>query len=411
MSEKILKPQIRFKGFTEPWEQRKLKDLVTYRRGSFPQPYGLPQWYGGNGSMPFVQVADVGEDLKLKEETNQTISKIAQPSSVFVKKGSVIVTLQGTIGRVAFTHYDAYLDRTILVFDSYKENLDKYFWCLTIRNKFIDEAKRAPGGIIKTITKEALSDFDLNIPTEHEQEKIGFLLNRINKLITLHQRKYDGLVKMKKALLQKMFPKSSTNIPEIRFKGFADPWEQRKLSEFCSFLRGQGLSWNDVLDDGKYPCLLYGQIYTDYGMIIETVLSKTNRREPSFVLSKHGDVLVPGSDTTPNGIARATSIEVDDVILGGDINIIRPEDINGNYLSLSLNANRKKMLPLITGTTVRHLHNSVLKDIELYVSLLGDEQEKIVKLFKLIDKDITLHQRKCEKLINLKKSLLDRMFC
>lgn len=167
-----------------------MRDLVTYRRGSFPQPYGLKQWYGGDGAQPFVQVADVGDDLKLNEETNQTISTMAQPMSVYVQKGSVVVTLQGTIGRVAFTHYNAYFDRTILIFDQYKEELDKYFWCLTIQNKFIDEAKRAPGGTIKTITKEALSDFDLKYPLFKEQEKIGLFFNILNELIALHQRKH-----------------------------------------------------------------------------------------------------------------------------------------------------------------------------------------------------------------------------
>lgn len=175
--------------FSFSWEQRKLRELVTYRRGSFPQPYGLKQWYGGDGAKPFVQVADVGDDLKLNSETNQTISKLAQPMSVFVPKESVVVTLQGTIGRVAFTDYEAFFDRTILIFDQYKENIYKYFWCLIINNKFIEEAKRAPGGTIKTITKEALSEFNMEYPNINEQEKIGDLFYKINMLITLHQRK------------------------------------------------------------------------------------------------------------------------------------------------------------------------------------------------------------------------------
>ena len=86
----------------------RLGDCTGYRRGSFPQPYGNPEWYGGDGAMPFVQIIDVTKDLTLAENTKQTISKLAQPFSIFVKKGSVIVTLQGSIGRVAITQYDAY---------------------------------------------------------------------------------------------------------------------------------------------------------------------------------------------------------------------------------------------------------------------------------------------------------------
>ena len=199
-------PEIRFKGFTDDWEQRKLKDISSYRRGSFPQPYGKEEWYGGSQAMPFVQVADVNDDLKLNEETKQTISKLAQPMSVYIPKESVIVTLQGTIGKVAITQYNTYLDRTILYFDTYKiGNINKYFWALTIKNKFEEERKKAPGAVIKTITKEILSEFNLNIPQHDEQEKIGMLFANIDNLITLHQRKLEKLKEVKKSMLEKMF--------------------------------------------------------------------------------------------------------------------------------------------------------------------------------------------------------------
>ena len=199
-------PEIRFKGFTDTWKQRKLKDIVTYRRGSFPQPYGKEEWYGGTKSMPFVQVADVSDELKLNSETKQTISIVAQPMSVFIPKESVIVTLQGTIGRVAITQYDAFLDRTILYFDTYlNHDIDKYFWAITIKNKFEEERKKAPGAVIKTITKEVLSEFDIQLTTKEEQMKIGQLFKQIDNLITLHQHKLEKLKNMKKSLLNKMF--------------------------------------------------------------------------------------------------------------------------------------------------------------------------------------------------------------
>lgn len=109
--------------------------------------------------MPFVQVADVADDMKLVDDTKQKISKLAQPMSVYADKGSVLVTLQGSIGRVAITQYGAFVDRTVLIFDKYNKDIDKTFWAYIIKEKFIDEARKAPGGTIKTITKEALSDF------------------------------------------------------------------------------------------------------------------------------------------------------------------------------------------------------------------------------------------------------------
>lgn len=200
-------PEIRFSGFTDVWEQRKLGEVAIYRRGSFPQPYGKSEWYDGEEAKPFVQVADVTDAMNLVDDTKQKISKLAQPMSVFAEKGSVLVTLQGSIGRVAITQYGAFVDRTVLIFEKYKTEIDNLFWAYVIKQKFIEEARKAPGGTIKTITKEALSDFDLLLPNYNEQQQIGSFFKQLDNLITLHQRKCDELRKMKKFMLQNMFPK------------------------------------------------------------------------------------------------------------------------------------------------------------------------------------------------------------
>lgn len=172
------------------WEQRKLSNCAGFRRGSFPQPYGNKDWYDGEGAMPFVQVADVSDDMKLVDDTKQKISKLAQPMSVCAEEGSVLVTLQGSIGRVAITQYKAFVDRTVLIFDKYNADIDKIFWAYIIKEKFIEEARKAPGGTIKTITKEVLSDFDLMLPSYDEQKMLGKLLHSLDDLITLHQREH-----------------------------------------------------------------------------------------------------------------------------------------------------------------------------------------------------------------------------
>ena len=205
MTKKSSTPAIRFKGFTDTWEQRKLGNVANYRRGSFPQPYGKSEWYDGDGAMPFVQVADVSDEMNLVENTKQKISMLAQPMSVFAGKNTVLVTLQGSIGRVAITQYGAFVDRTVLIFEKYKEKIDTTFWAYIVKQKFIDEARKAPGGTIKTITKEALSDFDLSIPNYKEQQQIGTFFKQLDNLITLHQRELEKLKNLKKACLEKMF--------------------------------------------------------------------------------------------------------------------------------------------------------------------------------------------------------------
>ena len=195
-------PEWRFPQYTDAWEQRKLSECAGFRRGSFPQPYGNREWYDGEGAMPFVQVADVSDDLKLVNDTKQKISKLAQPMSVFAEKGSVLVTLQGSIGRVAITQYEAFVDRTVLIFDNYNQNICKTFWAYIIKEKFIEEAKKAPGGTIKKITKEVLSNFDLILPNYDEQQHIGNFFSNLDNLITLHQRELQEHEERKKVLMQ-----------------------------------------------------------------------------------------------------------------------------------------------------------------------------------------------------------------
>ncbi|MCQ2725328.1 restriction endonuclease subunit S [Helicobacter pylori] len=199
LSFELLSQRKRLKGFNQAWQRVRL-GTYKYRRGSFPQPYGNPQWYSDNG-MPFVQVYDVGENFKLTQKTKQKISKIAQPMSVFVPKNSVIITLQGTIGRVALTQYDCYCDRTILIFDNNTLNdVNKYFFVLSLFTKFEEEKRKADGSIIKTITKQTLKDFEILLPSLNEQIAIANILSDLdNEIISLKNKKRQ-FENIKKAL-------------------------------------------------------------------------------------------------------------------------------------------------------------------------------------------------------------------
>ena len=175
-------------------EYKILADVYEYRRGSFPQPYTEPSFYGGDNAMPFVQVADIcDEGFRLNETTNQTISEIAQPKSVFVPSGTVIVSLQGTIGRVAITQYDAYVDRTVAIFTKPKlEDLDSKFFAYVLKQKF-DYAKQfARGSTIKTITKEEFSRFEIPVPPIEVQQQIVRILDKFTELETELQAELDA---------------------------------------------------------------------------------------------------------------------------------------------------------------------------------------------------------------------------
>ena len=159
-------------------EMKTIGDIAKYRRGSFPQPYGNKEWYDGEGAMPFVQVADVEENvMRLKKNTKQFISRLAMPKSVFAPIGTIIVTLQGSIGKVAITQYDSYIDRTLGIFESFTIDINKKYFALQLEKIFAIKKEKARGGTIKTITKEEFTNFIIPLPPIEEQQRIVSILD------------------------------------------------------------------------------------------------------------------------------------------------------------------------------------------------------------------------------------------
>ena len=410
--EKRRVPKLRFPGFTEDWEQRKLGEYANFRRGSFPQPYGNKEWYDGVGSAPFVQVVDVGDNLSLVDCTKQRISKLAQPMSVYAEKGSVLVTLQGSIGRVAVSQYDAFIDRTILIFQGYKYKTNSYFWAYIIKNKFSEEALKAPGGTIKTITKEALSNFIILYPKFSEQEQIGSFFEKLDKLITLHQRKLDNLKLKKKALLQKLFPKNGERYPELRFPGFTDAWEQCKLGSIGSTYTGLSGKTKEDFGHGEAQYITYLNVFqntvSDITMTDKVEIDTTQNEV------KYGDVLFTTSSETPEEVGMSS------VWLGHTPNIylnsfcfgFRPnQKIDPYFLGYSLRAPYMRDKIKILAQGISRYNISKNKVMELEISLPNNEEQSLLGIFlRNIDLGITLHQRKLDHLQLQKKALLQQMF-
>ena len=190
------------------WQVKKIKSVASFRRGSFPQPYGKPEWYEDNGH-PFVQVFDIDENYKLKSKTKSRISELAASKSVFAPKGSVLVSIQGTIGRVAITQYDAYVDRTILLFNNFEKYFDKRYFAIVIKKIFSKQGQIANGEIIKTITKETLKEFQVNIPSIREQKRIAEISFLLEESISAKQKYFDKINTLKRSLLQEFIKGSS----------------------------------------------------------------------------------------------------------------------------------------------------------------------------------------------------------
>jgi len=204
LMQQLLTGKKRFAGFEEKWEEKTLAEIAIYRRGSFPQPYGNPEWVDEVNGYPFVQVYDIGKNMRLKPDTKIKISDAAIGKSVFIPKETIIVSIQGSIGRVAITQYDAYVDRTILLFQEYRLPMDKVFFAYSLQELFEIEKTKAPGGTIKTITKQVLSHFTIKIPFITEQQKIASVLTSADQEIETLQQKLSHLKQEKKALMQQL---------------------------------------------------------------------------------------------------------------------------------------------------------------------------------------------------------------
>ncbi|HCD7631682.1 TPA: restriction endonuclease subunit S, partial [Citrobacter farmeri] len=205
-------------------------------------------------------------------------------------------------------------------------------------------------------------------------------------------------------------------VPKLRLSLFKDDqssrWSQANLGDIVEFKKGKGISKTDISENGVYPCVRYGELYTIYNEKIDKVQSKTNCDPNEHVISKAGDILIPASGETAVDIARASSILRDDVILGGDINILTPISNNLNSLFLSYSIVGKKKIELAKmaqGNSVVHLYSSQLKTLEIWIPLI-DEQTKIADFLTSVDEKIKLLNKQYDLLYQYKKAMMQKIF-
>lgn len=371
------KPKIRFKDFTGPWEQRKLGELVDVCNGRDYKHLkeGTIPVYGTGGYMLSV---------------NEALS---------YDKDAIGIGRKGTIDK-PYILYAPFWTVDTLFYAIPAEKFDLHFAFDIFQNidwKMKDESTGVP-----SLSKTAINNIDIFIPKYYEQQFIGRLFSNLDHLITLHQRKCDNLKKIKKAMLEKLFPKNGNSIPEVRFKGFTDDWEQRKLGDVAKYRNGKAHE-NDISEQGKFIVVnskfvsTNGEVRKFSNKQIEPLF----KNEIAFVLS---DV--------PNGraIARTFLVDKNDkYTLNQRIAGITPiEDVCPYYLHILMNRN-KYFLQFDDGAKQTNLSvTDVMEFAEHYPS--GKEQRQIGMFFQQLDHLITLHQRKVENLKKIKKAMLEKMF-
>ena len=416
MAEQAKVPAIRFAGFTDPWEQRKLGELALTYSGGTPSA-GNSAYYGGE--IPFIRSAEIDCD---STELSLTVAGLNNSSAKLVDKGMVLYAMYGaTSGEVAISKIKGAINQAILAMDASDMAANRFiaYW-LRRQKKSITETflQGGQGNLSGAIIKE----LGIPQPSLDEQRQIGSFFSNLDDLITLHQRKYDKLVIFKKSMLEKMFPKDGESVPEIRFAGFTDPWEQRKFGDCFEFLKSNTLSRAGLNgENGTARNVHYGDILIKFGDCLDGERSDLPFITDDTVLPKYagsilreGDVIFADTaeDETAGKCVELRKLPKEPTISGLHTIPARPRFPFGTgYLGHYLNSDayHRQLLPLMQGIKVISVSKAALQDTQVRFPGLS-EQSAIGAALNEIDSLITLHQRKLELLQNIKKSLLDKMF-
>jgi type I restriction enzyme S subunit len=406
MAEQAKVPAIRFAGFTDPWEQRKLGDVAS----SFD--YGLnaaaTEYDGQNKYLRITDIDDETHEFS-KSDLTTPLADLAMSADYLLKEGDLLFARTGaSVGKTyLYRQFDGMVYFAgFLIRARIGEGADPEFaYQATLTDAYkkyvaiTSQRSGQPG-----VNAQEYADYQLMLPSKTEQQQIGMTLRSLDDLITLHQRKYDKLVIFKKSMLEKMFPKDGESVPEIRFAGFTDPWEQRKLGELAlTYSGGTPSAGNSAYYGGEIPFIRSAEIDCDSTELSLTVAGLNNS---SAKLVDKGMVLY--------AMYGATSGEVAISKIKGAINqailAMDASDMAANrFIAYWLRRQKKSITETFLQGGQGNLSGAIIKELGIPQPSL-DEQRQIGSFFSNLDDLITLHQRKLELLQNIKKSLLDKMF-
>ena len=421
MQDNEKKPALRFKGFTDPWEQRKISELAekTYGGGT-PTTSNEAFW---NGNIPWIQSSDIVDGKLIGVEPRKYITQTGLNSSAtqLVPKDSIAIITRVGVGKLAYMPFSYSTSQDFLSLS--KLNTEPFFTVYACYKKLQSELNTVQGTSIKGITKDELLAKTISVPVYSEQKQIGSFFAQLDTLITLHQRKYEKLVNIKKSMLDKMFPPNGASVPEIRFKGFTDPWEQRKLDEAFDFtVPNNTLSRAELnQESGSVRNVHYGDVLIKYGSVLDAQNDElpfiTGRSKDDFkgALLQNGDIIIADTaeDETTGKVCEIVNIQDKDVVAGLHTMVCRPKNKTAEgYFGYYMNSSsyHHQLLPLMQGIKVLSLSKTNVQKTTVKYPKDKAEQQKIADCLRRIDTLITLHQRKLEKLQNIKKSCLEKMF-
>ncbi|MDM7500906.1 MULTISPECIES: restriction endonuclease subunit S [Lactococcus] len=405
-------PQLRFEGFTDDWEDRKLKD-VTERVRSNDGRMDLPTLTMSASSGWLDQKDRFSGDISGKEKKNYTLLKKGELS---YNHGNSKLAKYGVV--FSLTNYEEAL--VPRVYHSFKalENTSadfiEYMFSTKLPDrelgKLVSSGARMDG--LLNINYDDFMNIHISIPNYEEQILVSAFFRKLDETIALHQRKLDLLKEQKKGFLQKMFPKNGAKVPELRFAGFADDWEERKLSDVANHRGGTAIE--KYFDKyGVYKVISIGSYGLNSQYVDQNIRAISNEITDGRVVNS-GELTMVLNDKTANGtiIGRTLLVEKDnEYVINQRTEIISPkENFDSNFAYTILNGPfREKVKRIVQGGTQIYVNYPAVSNLNLELPKI-EEQQKIGSFFKQLDDTIALHQRKLDLLKEQKKGFLQKMF-
>lgn len=425
MTEKNYKPEIRFKGFSDEWEVKKLDRIFNKIRNAFV----------GTASPYYVD-----EGHFYLESNNVKDGQINRNSEIFINDefyekqkdnwlhtGDMVMVQSGHVGHSAVIPPE--LNNTaahaLIIFADPKEKICSFFLNFQFQTTQIKKeiGTITTGNTIKHILSSEMKKFDVLLPEYNEQSKLGTYYSHLNHLITLHQQKYNKLGSIKKSMLEKMFPQNGALVPEIRFKGFTGDWEVRKYCDTFIKIPNNTLSRAELnYNSGLAKNVHYGDILIKFGELLDVEKDEIPYVTDDSLANKfkstklqNGDVIIADAaeDEMVGKCTELINVGEETVISGLHTIPSRPIfAFASGYLGYFMNspAYHTQLLRLMQGTKVLSISKSVLQDTTIFYPIKNVEQSKIGAFFKHLDHLLTLEQRDLEKLKNIKKACLEKMF-
>ena len=401
-------PAVRFIGFAEDWEQRKLGDLGTITTGSTPST-AIPDYYSDDGIV-WVTPTDICENITF--ESARKLSDLGQQVGRVVPKNTILVTCIASIGKNTMLGNTGSFNQQINGLTPNENECDPYFLLTESALWSAKMKSSAAAGTMQIVNRTEFSELKTWLPSLIEQQAISDFFRQLDHLITLHQRKYEKLKNIKKSMLEKMFPKNGSNVPEIRFKVFSDAWEQRKLGEVGNTYSGLSGKTKDDFGHGEAKFVTYMNVFSNSVCLPNMTEAVEIDDKQNKVL--FGDVLFTTSSETPEevGMSSVWLENAENIYLNSFCFGYRPtKEFNPYYLAYMLRSPsiREKITFLAQGISRYNISKNKIMDIEIPIPSIV-EQKQIGEHFRTLDSLITLHHRKLEKLEQIKQAMLHKMF-